>query len=66
MANAGLRGRKLARINRRAPKRNRSRPYRSVVDFTQSHVVDVNTVNGKEADDFVTRMGFGELLTLKR
>ena len=30
------------------------------------HVDDVNTVNEKEADDFVTRMGFGELLTLKR
>ena len=43
-----------------------SRPYRSVVDFTQSHVDDVNAVNEKEADDFVTRMGFGELLTLKR
>jgi NAD(P)-dependent dehydrogenase (short-subunit alcohol dehydrogenase family) len=43
-----------------------SRPYRSVVDFTQSHVDDVNTVNEKEANDFVTRMGFGELLTLKR
>jgi NAD(P)-dependent dehydrogenase (short-subunit alcohol dehydrogenase family) len=42
-----------------------SKPHRSVIDFTQSHVDEVNAVNEKEASDFVTRMGFGELLELK-
>ena len=42
-----------------------SKPHRSVIDFTQSHVDEINAINEKEASDFVTRMGFGELLELK-
>lgn len=42
-----------------------AKPFRSVIDFTGSHVAAVNEVAGAEQRDFVTRMGFGELLQLK-
>jgi NAD(P)-dependent dehydrogenase (short-subunit alcohol dehydrogenase family) len=42
-----------------------TKPFRSVVDFTRSHVDEVNAVARKEQEDFVTRMGYAELLTLK-
>jgi NAD(P)-dependent dehydrogenase (short-subunit alcohol dehydrogenase family) len=41
------------------------KPFRSVVDFTQSHVEQVVAVTEKSRREFLTRMGFGELLELK-
>jgi NAD(P)-dependent dehydrogenase (short-subunit alcohol dehydrogenase family) len=41
------------------------KPFRSVVDFTDSGVEQVVAVTEKSRRDFVTRMGFGELLELK-
>jgi NAD(P)-dependent dehydrogenase (short-subunit alcohol dehydrogenase family) len=41
------------------------KPFRSVVDFTQSHVDRVVAVTEQSRRDFLTRMGFGELLELK-
>jgi NAD(P)-dependent dehydrogenase (short-subunit alcohol dehydrogenase family) len=38
------------------------KPFRSVVDFTESGVEDVVAVTEKSRRDFVTRLGFGELL----
>ena len=43
-----------------------AKPPRSVVDFTRSHVEEVNAVARREQEDFVTRMGYAELLTLKQ
>jgi hypothetical protein len=40
-------------------------PFRSVVDFTQSDVEHVVAVTEKSRRNFVTRMGFGELLEMK-
>jgi NAD(P)-dependent dehydrogenase (short-subunit alcohol dehydrogenase family) len=42
------------------------RPFRSVVDFTQSHTQKVLEVAEAEKQDFVTRLGFEELLTSSR
>ncbi|WP_234436344.1 hypothetical protein [Streptomyces sp. NRRL S-813] len=42
------------------------KPFRSVIDFTRSNVEEVNAVNRASAADFLTRMGMGELLRLKR
>jgi NAD(P)-dependent dehydrogenase (short-subunit alcohol dehydrogenase family) len=39
-----------------------TRPLRTVVDFSQAGVEDVNTVMRHAQEEFVTRMGFGELL----
>lgn len=39
-----------------------TRPFRSVVDFSQAHVDDVNGVMRWAQEDFLTRMGFGQLL----
>ena len=41
------------------------KPFRSVVDFTESGVEDVVAVTEKSRRDFVTRLGFGELLELR-
>jgi NAD(P)-dependent dehydrogenase (short-subunit alcohol dehydrogenase family) len=41
------------------------KPFRSVVDFTQSNVEQVIAVTEQSRRDFVTRMGFGELLEVK-
>jgi hypothetical protein len=41
------------------------KPFRSVVDFTQSDVDRVVAVTEQSRRDFLTRMGFGELLELK-
>jgi hypothetical protein len=41
------------------------KPFRSVVDFTQSDVEQVVAVTEQSRRDFVTRIGFGELLNLK-
>ncbi|WP_199245649.1 SDR family NAD(P)-dependent oxidoreductase [Leifsonia sp. AG29] len=38
------------------------KPFRTVVDFTQSHVADVLAVVEGERRDFVSRLGFGSLL----
>ena len=38
------------------------KPFRTVVDFTRSHVDRVNEVMEAERRDFVTRLGFGDLL----
>lgn len=42
------------------------KPSRSVVDFTRSNVEEVNDVNQASAADFLTRMGMGDLLHVKR
>lgn len=42
------------------------KPVRSVIDFTQSNVEEVNAVNRASAEDFLTRMGMGRLLQIKR
>jgi NAD(P)-dependent dehydrogenase (short-subunit alcohol dehydrogenase family) len=42
-----------------------AKPFRSVVDFTQSDVEEVIAVTERSRRDFVTRMGFGELLELQ-
>lgn len=41
------------------------KPFRSVVDFTQSDVDQIVTVTEQSRRDFRTRMGFGQLLELK-
>ena len=41
-----------------------SKPARAVLDFTQSHVEQCNEVLRQEQAAFLSRMGFGELLTL--
>ncbi|MGT2425834.1 SDR family NAD(P)-dependent oxidoreductase [Amnibacterium kyonggiense] len=41
------------------------KPFRTVVDFTQSHVDHVLEVAQAERDDFVSRLGFSDLLTVK-
>ncbi len=38
------------------------KPQRTVVDFTDSGVEEVNTVNQAASDDFIRRMGFDRLL----
>ncbi|GHF12429.1 short-chain dehydrogenase/reductase [Streptomyces spiralis] len=42
------------------------KPFRSVIDFTRSNVDEVNTVNRASSADFLTRMGMGSLLEVKR
>ncbi|MFF5257976.1 SDR family NAD(P)-dependent oxidoreductase [Actinomadura viridis] len=42
------------------------KPMRSVVDFTDSGVDEVNEVARRTREGFVTRMGFGELLRPRR
>jgi NAD(P)-dependent dehydrogenase (short-subunit alcohol dehydrogenase family) len=42
-----------------------TKPFRSVVDFTGAHVEQVNAVAWAEQKDFITRLGFAELLQLK-
>jgi NAD(P)-dependent dehydrogenase (short-subunit alcohol dehydrogenase family) len=42
-----------------------AKPLRSVVDFTQSGVEEVNTVAAKAQDSFVSRLGFTQLLHLQ-
>jgi hypothetical protein len=41
------------------------KPFRTVIDFTRSHVDAVNEAARAEAADFLTRMGYGALLTVK-
>ncbi len=41
------------------------KPFRSVVDFTQSNVEQVIKVTEQSRRDFLTRLGFSELLELK-
>ncbi|GCE08218.1 SDR family oxidoreductase [Dictyobacter aurantiacus] len=40
-----------------------TRPFRSLVDFTQAHVEEGNALLWKLQKDFLDRMGFGSLLT---
>jgi NAD(P)-dependent dehydrogenase (short-subunit alcohol dehydrogenase family) len=40
------------------------RPFRSVIDFTQANINDANVVIERIRREFVTRMGFGQLLQL--
>ena len=42
-----------------------SKPSRSVADFTNSGVEEVNAVLRKEQESFVSRLGFGQLLELR-
>ncbi|GII32943.1 SDR family NAD(P)-dependent oxidoreductase [Planotetraspora mira] len=42
-----------------------TRPLRSVVDFTNAGVEEVNRVMREAREAFITRMGFGELLQVK-
>jgi NAD(P)-dependent dehydrogenase (short-subunit alcohol dehydrogenase family) len=42
------------------------KPFRSVIDFTRSNVAEVNAVSRASAEDFLSRMGMGELLQVKR
>jgi NAD(P)-dependent dehydrogenase (short-subunit alcohol dehydrogenase family) len=42
------------------------RPLRTVIDFTHSGVEEVNDVVTDTRDDFIRRMGFGEVLKIKR
>ncbi|HEY5835526.1 SDR family NAD(P)-dependent oxidoreductase [Streptomyces sp.] len=42
-----------------------TRPGRTVVDFTEAAVADVNAVAQRAQDGFLTRMGFGELLRVR-
>ncbi|MFG3203865.1 SDR family oxidoreductase [Streptomyces sp. NPDC048192] len=42
-----------------------TRPFRTVVDFSQAGVDEVNEVLRRAQEDFVTRLGFGELLRVK-
>ena len=42
-----------------------AKPFRTVVDFTDAGVDEVNAVASKAQRDFVSRLGFGELLELK-
>lgn len=41
------------------------KPFRSVVDFTQSNVAEVNDLARASAADFLTRMGLGRLLQVR-
>lgn len=43
-----------------------AKPFRSVVDYLDSGVEEVNIVARQAQVDFVTRLGFGELLELKQ
>lgn len=43
-----------------------SRPFRTVVDFSEAGVDEVNQVMRKAQEQFVTRLGFGELLQVKQ
>jgi hypothetical protein len=40
-----------------------TRPFRSVVDFTQGHVEEGSALLWKLQKDYLARMGFGSLLT---
>ena len=40
------------------------RPFRTVVDFTQSNVAEVNAVADASARHFIRRMGFERLLSV--
>jgi NAD(P)-dependent dehydrogenase (short-subunit alcohol dehydrogenase family) len=42
------------------------KPFRTVIDFTQSNVAEVNEVARASTADFLTRMGLGQLLHVKR
>ncbi len=42
-----------------------AKPFRTVVDFTDSGVEEVNSVARKHQEDFLLRLGFCELLELK-
>ncbi|AWT47244.1 MULTISPECIES: SDR family oxidoreductase [Streptomyces] len=42
-----------------------TRPFRTVVDFSQAGVEEVNEVLRRAQEDFVTRLGFGDLLRVK-
>jgi NAD(P)-dependent dehydrogenase (short-subunit alcohol dehydrogenase family) len=42
-----------------------TRPFRSVVDFSNAGVEKVNDVMRRAQEEFVTRLGFGELLQVK-
>jgi NAD(P)-dependent dehydrogenase (short-subunit alcohol dehydrogenase family) len=42
-----------------------TRPFRSVVDFSNAGVAEVNEVIRRAQEDFVTRLGFGDLLRVK-
>jgi NAD(P)-dependent dehydrogenase (short-subunit alcohol dehydrogenase family) len=42
------------------------RPFRTVVDFSQAGVEEVSQVMRKAQEDFIGRMGFGQLLHLKQ
>lgn len=41
------------------------RPFRSVIDFTDSGVEEVNKVMRRSQENFVNRLGFGELLHVR-
>lgn len=42
------------------------KPFRTVVDFTRSHVDHVLEVAQAKRDDFVARLGFQDLLSVRR
>jgi NAD(P)-dependent dehydrogenase (short-subunit alcohol dehydrogenase family) len=42
-----------------------TRPFRTVVDFSQAHVDEVNAVMRSAQEEFVTRLGFPQLLRVK-
>jgi NAD(P)-dependent dehydrogenase (short-subunit alcohol dehydrogenase family) len=42
-----------------------TRPFRTVVDFSEAGVEEVNEVLRRAQEGFVTRLGFGELLRVK-
>ncbi|MBP2471992.1 NAD(P)-dependent dehydrogenase (short-subunit alcohol dehydrogenase family) [Crossiella equi] len=42
-----------------------TRPFRTVVDFSQAGVEEVNAVLRAAQEDFLTRLGFGELLHVR-
>jgi hypothetical protein len=42
-----------------------TRPFRSVVDFSNAGVDEVNAVMWRAQEQYVTRLGFGELLHVK-
>jgi NAD(P)-dependent dehydrogenase (short-subunit alcohol dehydrogenase family) len=42
-----------------------TRPFRTVVDFSRAGVEEVNEVLRRAQEDFVTRLGFGELLHVR-
>jgi NAD(P)-dependent dehydrogenase (short-subunit alcohol dehydrogenase family) len=42
-----------------------TRPFRTVVDFSQAGVEEVNEVLHRVQEQFITRMGFGQLLEVK-